>query len=142
MSQTVFDILTTDLLNESSGELRSPEEDLHLSIRDHLQKLLNARRGSLTHLPHYGMPDIAALYLGLPYTGDRIMAFIRQCVHDFEPRLGHPHVRAVQLDNGKDVTTFEIIGETLQGCRLKYIASLYRNGNIDVTASWEHYSHG
>lgn len=142
MSQTVFDILATDLLNETSGELRSPEEELYQSIRDHLQRLLNSRRGSLTHLPQYGMPDIAALYLGLPYTGDRIMACIRQCVSDFEPRLSHSHVRAAQQNLGKDATLFEIIGETPQGRRLKYIASLYRNGNIDVTTSWEHYPHG
>lgn len=142
MALTVFDILAVDLLNETSSELRSPEEELYQSIRDHLQRLLNARRGSLTHLPHYGMPDIAALYLGLPYTGDRIMTCIRQCVSDFEPRLGHPHVRAIQQDTGKDATPFEIIGETPQGRRLKYIASLHRNGNIDVTTSWEHYPHG
>lgn len=142
MSLTVFDILTTNLSNESSGELKSSEEELYLSIRDHLQRLLNSRRGSLTHLPHYGMPDIAAMYLGLPYSGDRIIACIRQCVTDFEPRLGQPLVRAVQLDNGKDVTPFEIIGETPQGRRLKFVASLYRNGNIDVVTSWEHYPHG
>lgn len=142
MSLTVFDILATDLLNETSGELRSPEEELYQSIRDHLQRLLNSRRGSLTHLPHYGMPDIAALYLGLPYTGDRIMACIRQCVSDFEPRLSHPHVRAIQQAAGRDATPFEIIGETPRGRHLKYIASLYRNGNIDVTTSWEHYPHG
>jgi type VI secretion system protein len=142
MSQTIFDILTSDPAGESRGELRSSEEDLYLSIRDHLRRLFNSRRGSLTHLPHFGMPDIAALYLELPYTSDRIMTSLRQCVADFEPRLCHPHVRAVQREDNRDVTQFELIGETPRGRRVKYLVSLYRNGSIEVATTWERYPHG
>lgn len=142
MSQTIFDILTSDPSNESQGNLRSPEEDLYLSIRDHLQRLFNARRGSLTHLPHYGMPDIAALYLDLPYTSDRIMASLRQGVEDFEPRLGHPRVRAIHREDDLDTTQFELNGETPLGRRVKYVVSLFRNGSIKVSTTWEPYSHG
>lgn len=142
MSQTIFDILTSDPSTESQGNLRSFEEDLYLSIRDHLQRLFNSRRGSLTHLPHYGMPDIAALYLDLPYTSDRIMASLRQCVDDFEPRLGHLQVRAIHREEDLDVTQFELSGKTPQGRRVKYVVSLYRNGSIKVATTWEPYSHG
>lgn len=142
MPQTILDILTSDLPNESQGDLRSSDEDLYLSIRDHLRRLFNARRGSLTHLPHFGMPDIAALYLELPYTSDRIMTSIRQCVIDFEPRLCHPQVRAVQRADDRDVTQFELVGETLQGRRLKYVVSLYRDGSIVVSTTWEQNTHG
>ncbi len=142
MSQTILDILTSDLSNDSRGDLRSPEEDLYLSIRDHLRRLFNSRRGSLTHLPQFGMPDIAALYLELPYTSDRIMTSIRQCVIDFEPRLCHPQVRAVHREDERDVTQFELVGETLQGRRLKYVVSLYRDGSIVVATTWEQNTHG
>jgi type VI secretion system protein len=142
MSQTIFDILTADPITDSPGEFRSPEEAVVVSIRDHLRRLLNCRRGSLTHLPHFGMPDIAALYLELPYTSDRIMASIRQCVSDFEPRICHPHVRPVQREDKRDVTQFELVGETHKGNRLKYIVSLYRSGSIEVAAGWEQYNHG
>lgn len=142
MSQTILDILTYDLPKESQGDPRSSDEELYLSIRDHLWRLFNSRRGSLTHLPHFGMPDIAALYLELPYTSDRIMTSIRQCVIDFEPRLCHPQVRAVQRDDDRDVTQFELVGETLHGRRLKYVVSLYRDGNIVVATTWEQNTHG
>jgi type VI secretion system protein len=145
MSQTIFDILTSDPSTESTespNAFRSPEEAASVSIRDHLRRLLNCRRGSLAHLPHFGMPDIAALYLELPYTSDRIMACIRRCVADFEPRISHPHVRPARRDDDRDVTRFELVGETHQGHRLKYILSLFRNGSIEVAAGWEQYIHG
>ncbi len=142
MSQTIFDILVTDPSGAASCALRSPDEDADLSVRDHLQRLLNSRRGSLTHLPHFGMPDIAALYLELPYTRDKIMASIRQCVSDFEPRLCHPQVRPIHREDDRDVTQFELVGETPQGRRLQYVVSLYRSGNIEVATTWEKYTHG
>lgn len=142
MSQTIFDILTSDPSAESQEEFRSREENLYLSIRDHLQRLFNSRRGSLTYLPHFGMPDIAALYLELPYTGDRIMTALRQSVTDFEPRLCHAQVRAVHRENKRDVTQFELVGETPQGRRLKFIVSLYRTGAVEVATTWEQYSNG
>ncbi len=142
MSQTIFDILTSGHPAETQSELKSPAEEMYLSIRDHLQRLLNARCGSLGHLPHYGMPDIAALYMGLPYTRDKIMACIRQCITDFEPRIIHPHVSAIDLDNGKDTAQFTIVGETPLGDQLKYITSLYRNGSINVATAGEHFHHG
>ena len=142
MPQTILDILTSDLSNESQGDLNSSDEDLYLSIRDHLRRLFNSRRGSLIHLPHFGMPDIAALYLELPYTSDRIMTSIRQCVIDFEPRLVHPQVRAFHREDDRDVTQFELFGETPLGRRVKYIVSLYRTGAVEVATTWEQYTHG
>lgn len=142
MSQTVFDILTSGNTSEEIEELQTPGEKLVQSVRNHLQRMLNTRRCSLTHLPHYGMPDIAELYLGLPYSRDRIMAGIRQCIEDFEPRLVNPTVRAINQDNGKDVTQFEIVGESPGGHRLKYVTSLFRNGNIKVATAGEYFSHG
>ena len=142
MSQTVFDILIDGRPRETLGERRSATEEQYLSVRDHLQRLLNSRRGSLTHLPHYGMPDIAALYLGLPYSRDKIMACIRQCLCDFEPRLSNPHIRPLALGEDKDVTSFEIVGEPPQGRHFRYIVSLYRNGSIEVTTTGEALRHG
>jgi type VI secretion system protein len=142
MSKTVFDILVTDPSPETRNMIRSPEEEVDLSIRDHLWRLLNSRRGSLVHQPHLGMPDIAALYLELPYTRDRIMSCIRQCVFDFEPRLRHPHVRPIHREDDQDFTRFELLGETHEGRRLSYIITLYRSGNIEVAVSWEQYIHG
>ena len=35
-------------------------------IRDHLTLLLNAHKGSVEHLPDYGMPDMATFYADYP----------------------------------------------------------------------------
>ena len=139
MNITIFDILAGE--TEYGSQTRSNDDELSLSIRNHLRHLLNTRRGSLSHLPHYGMPDITALFQGLPYTRDTIMYCIRQCVRDFEPRLRQPFVRPRHVDSGEDITQFEIVAETIKGEQVKTLCTLYRNGNIKVETAWEYYHH-
>ena len=38
------------------------------NIREHLTCLLNSRCGSVSHLPDYGLPDLADIYRELPYS--------------------------------------------------------------------------
>lgn len=139
MKQTIFDILTNPA--EHDGQQQSQDDELFLSIRNHLRHLLNARRGSLTYIPDYGMPDITALYQGLPYTRDTIMNCIRQCVEKFEPRLLHPFIQQCSVEKDEDVTQFELIAETIKGVQVKNICTIHRNGSIKVETAWEYYRH-
>ncbi|MGJ3449113.1 type VI secretion system baseplate subunit TssE, partial [Enterobacter sp. PTB] len=45
------------------------EENQHImSVLDNLQRILNARAGSLAHLPDYGLPDMTLILQGMPGT--------------------------------------------------------------------------
>ncbi|WP_305042636.1 type VI secretion system baseplate subunit TssE [Geoalkalibacter sp.] len=85
MPPALFDILTASAAGSRN--------DLAGSVRDHLLRLFNARRGSLVHLPDYGLPDIGAIYENLPYSVADLAQQVRQLIETFEPRLSAVRVR-------------------------------------------------
>ncbi|MGC6373060.1 type VI secretion system baseplate subunit TssE [Pseudomonas sp. K2I15] len=110
------------LLQNFDGELdlyRVPEEDQHtLSVLDNLQRILNSRAGSLSHLPDYGLPDMGLTLQGLPASAHRLMGTLADTLLKYEPRLeavnvellpqtqpGHlEYALDAQLKNGERVT--------------------------------------
>lgn len=79
------------LLQNFNGELdlyRVAEEHQHvLSVLDNLQRILNSRAGSLSHLPDYGLPDMGQVLQGLPASAHMLMATMAATLRKYEPRL-------------------------------------------------------
>ncbi|HEX8595556.1 MAG TPA: type VI secretion system baseplate subunit TssE [Pseudomonas sp.] len=79
------------LLQNFEGELdlhRVSEEDQHiLSVLDNLQRILNSRAGTLSHLPDYGLPDMGLILQGLPASAHGLMKSMNTTLRKFEPRL-------------------------------------------------------
>lgn len=79
------------LLQNFDGELelhRVSEEDQHvLSVLDNLQRILNSRAGTLSHLPDYGLPDMGLILQGLPATAHDLMNTMANTLLKYEPRL-------------------------------------------------------
>lgn len=44
----------------------SEENEVILSVLDNMQRILNCRAGTLTHLPDYGLPDMSKILQGMP----------------------------------------------------------------------------
>ena len=65
-----------------------PEQDhvLH-SVLGNLRRLFNARRGSLAHVPEYGLPDLSDISPSSPQKIEALRVAIREAVERFEPRL-------------------------------------------------------
>ncbi len=110
------------LLQNFDGELdlyRVGEEDQHtLSVLDNLQRILNSRAGTLSHLPDYGLPDMGLILQGLPGSAHGLMRTMADTLLKYEPRLaavniellpqalpGHlEYALDVQLKGGEQVT--------------------------------------
>ncbi|KHK66256.1 MULTISPECIES: type VI secretion system baseplate subunit TssE [Pseudomonas] len=79
------------LLQNFAGELdlhRVSEQDWHtLSVLDNLQRILNCRAGTLSHLPDYGLPDMGTVLQGLPATAHTLMRTMTNTLLKYEPRL-------------------------------------------------------
>lgn len=79
------------LLQNFAGELDlhqvSEEEQVTLSILDNLQRVLNSRAGTLSHLPDYGLPDMGSILQGLPATAHGLMNTMAQTLLKYEPRI-------------------------------------------------------
>lgn len=78
------------------------------SIREHLIRLLNARRGSLVHMPEYGLPDIGEIYQGLPYSLAQLKRVMAQLIECYEPRLKNVQITYKPLSQQDDVVHLEI----------------------------------
>lgn len=110
------------LLQNFDGELdlyRVREEDQHvLSVLDNVQRILNSRAGSLSHLPDYGLPDMGLILQGLPAAAHGLMNTLANTLLKYEPRLaainiellpqtqpGHlEYALDMQLKEGEQVT--------------------------------------
>ena len=64
-----------------------PPSSLYEAIKDHLVLLLNTRRGAISHLPDYGLPDLSDIYKGYPESLHYLGAEIKRTIERFEPRL-------------------------------------------------------
>ncbi|WP_305044500.1 type VI secretion system baseplate subunit TssE [Geoalkalibacter sp.] len=89
MSLALFDILTGPAPESATRSASSAVA----SVQAHLRRLFNARRGSLAHLPDYGLPDIGVIYENLPYSVDELARQVCRLIEVYEPRLSAVRVR-------------------------------------------------
>jgi type VI secretion system lysozyme-like protein len=77
------------LLDQLSDEffLKDPALQLSLSIQAHLHRLFNTRKGSLAHLPDYGIPDLTGVFDEMPRSLHIFMNEIKRAILRYEPRL-------------------------------------------------------
>jgi type VI secretion system protein len=80
-----------------------------LSVLDNLQRILNSRAGTLSHLPDYGLPDMGVILQGLPATAHGLMQIMVDTLLKYEPRLAAvsiellPQTRPGHLEYALDV---------------------------------------
>jgi type VI secretion system protein len=117
------------LLDILTGEYKDSE---FCSIRAHLSRLLNARQGSLTHLPDYGLPDVAAIYQGLPYSIDDLISAIKTCIEKYEPRLHNVQIKP-ESNSAKDcVLHLNISGITSDNNPLQFATYFMTGGSAEI----------
>lgn len=75
----------------------SEDEKLRHSIVENLKKVLQTRRGSVLHLPDFGIPDIRQIYFE-EGTIDSVPKQIADTILKYEPRLTDVKVAATNFD--------------------------------------------
>lgn len=134
MPLALFDILTGKFADgQPTANIIDAAQQTYLSICSHLTRLLNARQGSLQHLPDYGLPDITEIYQGLPYSVNTLMQAIKNTIEKYEPRLRH--VQVLQNPNAaKDyVLHLMIRGEINNGQRVEFDTYFLNEGAARIT---------
>jgi type VI secretion system protein len=63
------------------------EDQTFLSVRDNIERILNSRRGSLAHLPDFGLDDLSEIYRHLPSSTHKLRNAIESTLLKYEPRL-------------------------------------------------------
>jgi len=90
MRIALLDALTGSFESGGAGvrvaDVPEGEQQLH-SVLGNLRRLFNARRGSLAHVPEYGLPDLSDVSPSSPEKIEALRVAIRESVERFEPRL-------------------------------------------------------
>jgi type VI secretion system protein len=119
----IIDVLLGHFSNGEPVMSGSTEHHRVLSIIDNLNRLFNTRRGSIMHLPDYGLPDITQVYRDLPYSIDGLRTAIKEVVEKYEPRLRRVRVETQEktTDEKFDMRiSFIVRGEMLKGQRVQF----------------------
>jgi type VI secretion system protein len=115
MPAGLFDVLVGHFADETPVEGATPAELQARSVVDHLGYLFNTRRGSLPHLPEYGLPDVAEVYRDMPDSVEPLQNAIREVVERYEPRLRRVRVEPGRHDKDAMRLVFTVIAQTSDG---------------------------
>jgi type VI secretion system protein len=126
MRFALFDILT--------GDYKKIEFD---SIKAHLYRLLNARTGSLQHLPDYGLPDITELYQELPYSVQFMCDAIIKTIKKYEPRLQNVVVTRREHSDRQCVVQLEIRATTINQEPIEMSTYFDSSGAAEIASAEE-----
>ncbi len=135
MDAGLIDTLLGHFLDGQTIADEHPSQRRLRSIVDNLSRLFNTRRGSMAHLPDYGLPDISQVYRDLPYSIEGLREAIKQAVEKYEPRLRR--IRVEQQQQGREASfemrvTFIVSGELQQGQKVQFQTTFKSNDLAEV----------
>ena len=102
MKAGLFDVLTGEFAGNQPLDAVAESDYLRMSVLSNLNYLFNCRRGSLEHLPDYGLPDITEIYRESPDSVVRLRKSLKEAIEKYEPRL-----RRVRVDP-QDANPYEM----------------------------------
>ena len=94
-------------VDDSYFDHMTEDEKLRQSIVENLKMVLQSRRGSVEHLPDFGVPDIRKVYFE-EGSIDSIPNQIRDTILKYEPRLQDVRVKKKEFDPGNLRISMEI----------------------------------
>ncbi|MFZ0456152.1 MAG: type VI secretion system baseplate subunit TssE [Ignavibacteriaceae bacterium] len=106
-SLSLYNLLVGQFVSENSNpyetdidqfENFTEDQKLSLSIIENLRMILGTRKGSVLHLPDFGMPDILQLYV---YSGNPVESLkkeLRDVILKYEPRIGEVRFEESEFD--------------------------------------------
>ena len=125
MPKALFEILNDDKTTDAT----------HTSIQTHLTRLLNARCGSLQHMPDYGLPDVAEIYQSLPYSIERLKKAVVETVGKYEPRLKNLHVKHKSVTENDCIVQLELNGQLSHGEAIHFQTYFLTGGRAKINSS-------
>jgi type VI secretion system protein len=120
MRAGLIDLLNGRFLNDLKISEVGEDQQRVISIIDNLNRLFNTRRGSISNLPDYGLPDITEVYRELPYSIDGLRKAIKETVTKYEPRLQRVRVTHHDSDPFSMRLVFILSAELQRGKRVQF----------------------
>ena len=103
-----------------------------MSVVEHIQRLLETRKGMLIHMPDFGMPDIGDLFRRLPGSAGEIQSEMETLIRKYEPRMENVKVFFHEFDAAQARVRFRITGSLKGAGRVQFESSFFPNGRGEV----------
>ncbi len=130
MTAALLDILLANQ-NQAPGD---HEAILYASVHSHLTRLLNTRRGSLQHMPDYGLPDMTEIYQSLPYSVHQLVRAIHETISKYESRLSQIKVHYLPDQSQDGVIHIAVEGRVSQGQKISFATYFVSGDSVKVLA--------
>ncbi|MFC3624648.1 type VI secretion system baseplate subunit TssE [Vogesella amnigena] len=95
---SLFEMLTGHFADGSPVDAFDVRTQTIVSVMDNIQRILNSRAGSLSHLPDYGLPDLSVIYRELPASAHRLRDIIQATLLHYEPRIRSIEIELQPVD--------------------------------------------
>lgn len=109
----------------------------HLSVRESIQndlhRLFNTKRGSLRHMPHYGLPDLQAVYHSFPNGIAHFIELIQKAIETYEPRLSRVSVNSLNKEKKYCVISLTIHAEINHQESAVFDSDFYSAGQVSFS---------
>ncbi len=98
LGQFVSEVVNPDEIGPQQFEHLTEDQKLSLSIIENLRMILTTRRGSILHLPDFGISDILQIYLASDNPVESLKKEIREVILKYEPRVSEVQIQNSEFD--------------------------------------------
>ncbi len=98
LGQFVSEVVNPDEIGSQQFENLTEDQKLSLSIIENLRMILTTRRGSILHLPDFGISDILQIYLASDNPVESLKQEIKDVILKYEPRISEVQIQNSEFD--------------------------------------------
>lgn len=109
VGQFISEVINPDEIGPQQFEHLTEDQKLSLSIIENLRMILTTRRGSILHLPDFGISDILQIYLASDNPVESLKQEIKDVILKYEPRISEVQIQNSEFDQKSLRASLKII---------------------------------
>lgn len=109
LGQFVSEVLNPDEIGLQQFDKLTEDQKLSLSIVENLRMILTTRRGSVQHLPDFGVSDILQIYIRSENPIESLKQELKQVILKYEPRISQVKMESSEFDQKSLRASLKII---------------------------------
>lgn len=98
LGQFISEVVNPDEIGPQQFDRLTEDQKLSLSIVENLRMILTTRRGSVQHLPDFGVSDILQIYIRSDNPIESLKQELKQVILKYEPRIKEVIMETSEFD--------------------------------------------
>ena len=136
MHVSLFDALTGRFGDATPVEHTPRSHQQLRSVISNLNRLFNAQRTAVSHLPAYGLPAISDVYRDMPASISGLRYAVKEAIEQYEPRLKRVRVVHHRTDEFAMRLVFIVSGQLVGRSERVYLQTTFRSDEVARVQTW------